>query len=179
MSERRAELAAALIRNFNSAPLAQEVREPLYATACTRLAAGTAARKLGASVDVLEPGKRGCPYHLHHAQEEMFIILEGSGTLRVAGELLPLVAGDIVFIPAGPDYPHQIINTSELPLKMLSISTMETPEICEYPDSGKFLAKSKVSCAGNVSSSLSATEPQSFEHIGSTRESLDYWHGEP
>ena len=174
MSERRAELAAALIRNFNHAPLAHEVREPLYDTACARLARGTAARKLGASVDVLEPGKRGCPYHLHHAQEEMFIILEGSGTLRVAGELLPLVTGDVVFIPPGPDYPHQIINTSQLPLKMLSISTMETPEICEYPDSGKFLAESSV---GGNSNSPAGT--RSFDHIGCTSASLDYWHGEP
>lgn len=176
MSERRAELAAALIRNFNTAPLELEVREPLYATACARLARGTAAQKLGASIDVLQPGKRGCPYHLHHAQEEMFIILEGSGTLRVAGELLPLVTGDIVFIPPGPDYPHQIINTSERPLKMLSISTMETPEICEYPDSSKFLAQSHAGSSGNTRSPADA---RSFAHIGRAGESLDYWHGEP
>jgi uncharacterized cupin superfamily protein len=42
---------------------------------------------------------------------------------------------------AGPAYPHQIINTSLAPLKYLSVSTRESPEICEYPDSGKFLAE--------------------------------------
>jgi uncharacterized cupin superfamily protein len=51
---------------------------------------------------VLPPGKRGCPYHLHHVQEEMFIVLEGQGTLRVAGEMLPVKAGDVVVIPPGP-----------------------------------------------------------------------------
>ena len=70
----------------------------------------------------------------------MFIVLEGHGTLRVAGEMLPLRAGDIAFIPPGPEYPHQIINTSDAPLKYLSISTRESPEICEYPDSGKIIA---------------------------------------
>ena len=57
------------------------------------------------------------------------MILAGHGTLRVAGEMLPLRAGDIAFIPPGPDYPHQIINTSDAPLRYLSISTRETPEI--------------------------------------------------
>jgi len=143
------------------------LREPLYDAEGARLARGTAARKLGASVDVVAPGKRGCPYHLHHAQEEMFIVIEGQGTLRVAGEMLPLKAGDIAFIPAGPEYAHQIINTSDAPLKFLSISTMETPEICEYPDSGKYLAEG----------SLDRETP--FEVIDRRGESLEYWDGEP
>src|SRR6201994_943282 len=137
MSTKAEELRAKLIRNFNEVPLTRETREPLYAGAGARLAVGTAALKMGASFDVLEPGKRGCPYHLHHAQEEMFIILEGHGTLRVAGEMLALKAGDVVFVPPGPDYPHQMINTSDAPLKYLSISTKDAPEIVEYPDSGK------------------------------------------
>ena len=130
-------------------------------------ARGTAACKLGASIDTLAPGKVGCPYHLHHAQEEMFVILAGEGTLRVAGERLPLRSGDVVFIPAGPDYPHQIVNTSDGALKYLSISTQETPEICEYPDSGKFLAEAK-----------SATGAR-FDVIQTKGTSLDYWEGEP
>ena len=167
MSDRAATLAATLIRNFDEIPLTRMLREPHYDAEGARLARGTAARKLGASVDVLAPGKRGCPYHLHHAQEEMFIVLEGSGTLRVDGEMLPLKSGDVVFIPPGPEYPHQIINTSEAPLKYLSISTRETPEICEYPDSGKFLAEG----------SLDKSTP--FEVIERRGMSLDYWDGEP
>jgi len=49
----------------------------LYDSLSARLASGTAAQKMDASIEVLEPGKRACPYHLHHAQEEMFIVLEG------------------------------------------------------------------------------------------------------
>ncbi|WP_163306695.1 cupin domain-containing protein, partial [Enterobacter ludwigii] len=85
--------------------------------------------KLGASFDCVAPGMRSCPYHFHYAQEEMFIILEGSGTLRVAGEMLPIVSGDVIFIPPGPEYPHHIINTSDAPLKYLSVSTREQPEV--------------------------------------------------
>lgn len=140
MTDRAQALAAALIRNIHDAELKPYTREPHYASMGTRLATGTAARKLGCSYDELPPGKRICPYHLHHAQEEMFIVLEGSGTLRVAGEMLPLKAGDVVFIPPGPEYPHQILNSGDVPLKYLSISTMEVPEVCEYPDSDKFQA---------------------------------------
>ncbi len=159
-------LRSLLIRNVDDIAKQHKVREPHYDSHRARLSEGTAAQKLGATVDILSPGKRICPYHLHHAQEEMFIILEGSGTLRVAGEMLPLKKGDVIFIPPGPEYPHQIINTSDAPLKYLSISTQEDPEIYEYPDSGKFMAEG----------SLRSEKP--FEVIQRPGPDLDYWDGE-
>jgi uncharacterized cupin superfamily protein len=167
MNDTAAALAARLIRNFDSAAVERELREPLYDSLCARLAPGTAARKLGASITTVAPGKRSCPYHFHHVQEEMFVVLEGAGTLRVAGELLPLRAGDVVFVPPGPQYPHQIINTGDAALKYLSIGTREWPEICEYPDSGKYLAT-----AGGA-------DGQGFGEIQRSGRSLDYWDGEP
>ena len=148
-----------LVRNLDEVALQREHRPPLYDSVCGRLSTGTAARKLGAGYDILAPGQRVCPYHFHHAQEEMFVILEGYGSLRVAGELLPLRAGDVVFIPPGPEYPHQIINTSDAPMRYLSISTQERPEVCEYPDSGKL----SVSGGG----------------VYRAEDAVDYWHGEP
>jgi uncharacterized cupin superfamily protein len=109
---------------------------------------------------------RGCPYHLHHAEEEAFVVLEGRGTLRVAGELLEIKAGDVAFLPPGPDYPHQIINSSDAPLKYLSISTRARPEIVEYPDSGKYLA-------------MSGLGGQGFARMARIAPDLDYWEGEP
>lgn len=162
-----AELAQRLIRNFNSAPLETWERAPLYATQGAQLSAGTAARKLGCGIDIVPPGKQSCPYHCHHAQEELFIVLEGSGTLRVAGERLPITAGDVVFIPAGPEYPHHILNTSDAPLKYLSLSTKEVPEVCEYPDSDKLLAFGARDGKHTVYSM----------HRKST--GVDYWEGEP
>jgi len=99
-------LREGLIRNFNEVATTREWRPPLYDTLCARLATGTVARKLGISVDIVAPGMRGCPYHCHLAQEEAFVILEGEGTLRVAGEMLALRAGDTIFIPPGREYPH-------------------------------------------------------------------------
>ena len=162
MSKSAERLRARLIRNVNEVELGRELRAPLYDTRTASLAKGTAASKLGASIDVLAAGQRGCPYHLHHAQEEMFVVLEGHGTLRVAGELLPVKAGDVVFVPPGRDYPHQFINTSDAPLKYLSISTQDRPELCEYPDSGKYLAVG-----------------DGFRAVQRAAAALDYWDGEP
>src|SRR5262245_8162347 len=162
MSDRASTLRRALIRNVHEVPLERQQREPLYDTRCGGVSDGTVASKLGAGYDILEPGKRSCPYHFHHAQEEMFVILEGEGSLRVAGEMVPVKAGDVVFIPPGPAYPHQFVNTSAVPMRYLSISTQEKPEICEYPDSGKYGAFAK-----------------GFRGAQRTSANLEYWDGEP
>lgn len=167
MNEKAQELAKKLIRNFHDADTQKLTREPHYDCTYARLAQGTAAQKLGASIDIVAPGKISCPYHFHHAQEEMFIILEGNGTLRVAGEMLPVRSGDILFIPPGPAYPHQLLNTSDQPLKYLSISTKEVPEFVEYPDSGKYLAMAK------------DQNGERFDVIQRAENSLDYWDREP
>lgn len=162
-----AALRRRLIRNFDLIEKTREQRAPLYDTLCARIAAGTAASKLGLSIDIVAPGMRGCPYHFHYAQEEAFVILEGEGTLRVAGQRLALQAGDTVFIPPGPAYPHQIINTSAAPLKYLSISTRDKPEVVVYPDSGKYLAMAE-----------DDRSPQGFARMHRESDDLDYWDGE-
>jgi uncharacterized cupin superfamily protein len=72
----------------------------------------------------------------------------------------------VITIPPGREYPHQLINTSSQVLKYLAIGTTDDPEICEYPDSGKYLAETGVD-----------TE-HAFGVIGKTNASIDYWDGE-
>ena len=170
MSPKEQELRDKLVRNFDSAELTRDERAPLYAGAAARLARGTAATKLGITIDIVDPGKRSCPYHFHYAQEEAFVVLEGEGTLRVAGEMLAVSAGDTIFIPPGPEYPHQFINTSAALLKYLSISTRESPEVVEYPDSGKYLAMAQGTQSG---------VPHAFGRMHREKDDLDYWDGEP
>jgi uncharacterized cupin superfamily protein len=162
MNTKAEDLRSKLIRNFLEVPRERFERAPLYDSLCGGVSNGTVASKLGCGVDTVAPGKQSCPYHFHYGQEEMFIVLEGEGTLRVADELLPLRAGDVIFIPCGPDYPHHILNTSNADLKYLSISTQERPEVCEYPDSDKI----------GVS-----TKGPSF--LQRRTNGLDYWDGEP
>jgi mannose-6-phosphate isomerase-like protein (cupin superfamily) len=39
-----------------------------------------------------------------HDDDEVYVVLEGSGTLEVEGEQVPLVEGDAVFVPAGAEH---------------------------------------------------------------------------
>jgi len=94
-------------------------------------------QKIGCGLVVLEPGKRAWPHHGHYVQEEAFLILEGEGTIRFGEGEYPIRQNDMVFAPPGPDRAHQIVNTSNAPLKYLALSSMESPDIVYYPDSKK------------------------------------------
>lgn len=102
-----------------------------------RLAERLGGEKLGASVYELPPGERSFPYHVHHANEEMLIVLDGEVTLRREGGEQALGPGDAALFPAGPDGAHQVVNRSAATARFLIVSTMIHPEVLEYPDSGK------------------------------------------
>jgi len=117
------------------------------------------AKDLGYSYDVVPPGKRSCPFHSHRAEEEMFFIVRGSGTLRYGSETRKIRAGDVICCPVGgPETAHQIVNDSDEELAYLSISTNEKVEICEYPDSRKM-----------------GLYADGLRHMTRAGESLDYW----
>lgn len=130
------------------------------------------ARKLGYNLTAIAPGKRAYPRHNHHVNEEMFLVLEGSGEVHIGDATFPVRTGDVVACPpGGPETAHQLRNTGITELKVLAISTTESPEICDYPDSGKFgvLAFFGPGQDGR---------PQMFSHIGRPGDARDYWEGE-
>ena len=98
--------------------------------------------KLGCTLVDLDPGKKARPHHPHYGAEELFIILAGSGSIRYDNTQHAIKAGDIIFTPPGEGTAHQIINTSNDLLRYLALSSMESPELCYYPDSGKYGAYS-------------------------------------
>lgn len=96
------------------------------------------ARRLGYNVTAIDPGKAAYPFHSHRLNEEMFLVLEGEGELRLGAERHPVRAGDIVACPAGgPETAHQFRNTGSSPLKVLMVATALDSEVVQYPDSGK------------------------------------------
>lgn len=96
------------------------------------------ARKLGYNLTVLPPGKAQCPYHSHHGEEEMFLILEGEGELRFGGRRYPVRRHDVIACPpGGAEVAHQIVNTGTATMRYLALSTTVDVEVCEYPDSRK------------------------------------------
>jgi uncharacterized cupin superfamily protein len=125
------------------------------------------AEKLGCSLVVVPAGKKAWPYHLQYANEEMFVILEGTGTLRYDGETFPLRTGDVIATPTGKA--HQIVNTSDAELRYLAISTMIEPDIAEYPDSAKRLM---------LAGSPPGRRPYPLYVIVPNDAEADYWQGE-
>ena len=128
------------------------------------------AEKLGYAVIRLQPGKRAWPYHSHHVLEEMFYILEGSGTLRHADEEYPIRAGDFICSPPDPAQPHQIINTSDNELTYIALSNDLTTDVMLYPDSGKY------GVWHGDSSNFNA--PDNFRVFARKETAVDYWDGE-
>ena len=127
--------------------------------------------KLGCMLTVVEAGKSAFPFHVHHANEEMFVILEGAGEYRYGENRYPIRAGDIVAAPpGGPERSHQITNTGATVMKYLGISTKDQPEVVEYPDSNKFAVFSQSTDGGPMTARV--------RYIGRLENSLDYWDGE-
>ena len=54
----------------------------IYTSSRGQISDHIGARKLGYNLTVVPPGKIQCPFHCHHGEEEMFLILEGEGELR-------------------------------------------------------------------------------------------------
>jgi uncharacterized cupin superfamily protein len=137
-----------------------------YRSDCARVGPLVGAKDLGFSYDVVPPGKRACPFHSHHAEEEMFFIVRGEGTLRYGNETRRIRAGDFIGCPTGgPETAHQIINDSNADLAYISVSTMMPAEVCEYPDSGKIGAFGRAS-------------PSRVRHMTEASAAVDYWKGE-
>src|SRR5687768_3143016 len=59
------------------------------------------AKLLGYSISVVPPGKRVCPFHNHRINEEMFLVLDGEGTLRFGDKEYPIKKHDIIACPPG------------------------------------------------------------------------------
>jgi len=125
------------------------------------------AAKLGFNITRLAPGKAAFPYHLHHNTEEVFVILEGSGRVRLADGEHPLRQGDVVCCPTGAEGGHKIFNDSDEDLVYLAFSNKGALDIVEYPDSNK--------CAAMVGSPW---EGMAFRKIFPQDADVDYWDGE-
>lgn len=131
------------------------------------------AKQLGYSLAIVPPGKRAYPMHCHHVNEEMFVVLEGTGVYRVGDAEYPIRKGDVIAAPAGGrETAHQIVNTGGGDLKYLMVSTMIPTEVVEYPDSGKVAVYVGGAPGADPSS-------RTFSHRGRLGPALDYWDGEP
>lgn len=134
------------------------------------VAAGVGAQKLGYNVTALPPGKSAFPFHNHRVNEEMFFVLEGEGEIRIGESTHAIRRGDVIACPpGGPETAHQITNTGDAELRYLAVSTQQSPEVAEYPNTGRFGVLLK-------EESESGTQVKRF--VGRFEDSLPYWEGE-
>jgi uncharacterized cupin superfamily protein len=99
------------------------------------------ARKVGSSlagfrVYRLAPGRRATRLHRHHYQEEFFLILSGTGTLRHGARDVPVKPGDFIAYPAGDPVAHTFVNNGREPLEYVATGNRVPHEVCEYPEDG-------------------------------------------
>jgi len=99
------------------------------------------ARLLGSEIcgfrlERLAPGDQASQLHRHHFQEELFLILSGSGVLRHGGEIVDVREGDFILYRAGDDSPHTFVNTGRVPLVFVATGNRVPHEVCEYPEEG-------------------------------------------
>jgi uncharacterized cupin superfamily protein len=123
---------------------------------------------LGLSVYELLPGQTQCPYHFHHGNEELILVLRGRPTLRTPDGERELAAGDVVHFPTGAGGAHHVFNRTDEPARYVIADAKVSPEIIEYPDSGKL-------------ASMALGESQRGERLWTIHrldDSVDYFDGE-
>jgi uncharacterized cupin superfamily protein len=90
---------------------------------------------LGATIFEVEPGYAG-PYHLHHGNEELLLVLDGTPAVRTPTGERELRRGDVVFFPRGADGLHAIANRSHDSARFVLFSSKVHPDVTERPEEG-------------------------------------------
>jgi uncharacterized cupin superfamily protein len=122
-----------------------------------KLGGKAGARRTGLNLIELDPGQTASPQHCHSAEEEIFVVLDGGGTLLLGDDEHPVRRFDVVARPPGTCIAHAF-RAGESGLTFLAYGTREPNDICYYPRSNK-IAFWGVGVIGRI-------------------ERLDYWDGE-
>jgi uncharacterized cupin superfamily protein len=94
---------------------------------------------MGATLYELPPGEASFPYHYEYGCEEWLLLVSGSATLRDPDGDHVLAAGDLVCVPEGPGGGHRVVNTGDVPARVVILSTKSRPAVAVFPDSEKVL----------------------------------------
>jgi uncharacterized cupin superfamily protein len=100
------------------------------------LSAAGGARTTALNHVLIAPERHGWPRHCHASDEELFVILGGSGTLRIGDEEAPVRAGHVASRPAGTGLAHSF-RAGPDGLEYLAYGQCHPDDVTYYPDSGK------------------------------------------
>ncbi len=120
-----------------------------YGGVWKQLAREAGATRTGLNLVALPPHEEGAPPHCHSAEEELFVILDGEGTLELWGPPQPgstpateprethaVRRGHVISRPPGTRISH-CLRAGESPLTYLAYGTREPNDMCYYPRSNK------------------------------------------
>lgn len=132
------------ISNINNIP-GEYMYDPNFQSMMKTVLVGDAvgSKKIYVNIDYVKPGAASVKYHWHSRQEEFYLIMSGSGVLRMNGEEIALKEGDVISAPAGKDTGHQFVNNSSEILQILDVGTREKGDIITYPDENVILIKDR------------------------------------
>jgi uncharacterized cupin superfamily protein len=99
------------------------------------------AERLGYRATRLEPGAAFCPLHWHTAEEELFVVWEGTPTIETARGSRVLREGDLIAFPTRQSGAHRLVNRSDAPATVILIANTDPRDVCFYPDSKKLLVE--------------------------------------
>ncbi|MEL6345068.1 MAG: cupin domain-containing protein [Myxococcota bacterium] len=156
-------------RQVPSAPLERDGVVRLERRSLGQAAGG---QQLGCSRVELKAGQRSWPFHAHHGNEEAIYVLSGQPLLRLGSQMIELYPGDYVALPAGDGSPHQMINRADGPATYLVLSTMHTPDVMTYPDSGRIGVMAGSAPGGDRSQ-------RSVAGFFLRSSAVEYWEDEP
>lgn len=84
----------------------------------------------------LPPGARNFPFHSHATEWEFYLVVSGTGVMRVNRRRVPLAPGDCVMCPPGDA--HQVHNNGAADLLYYVVANQSPTDVWHYPDSGKW-----------------------------------------
>jgi uncharacterized cupin superfamily protein len=106
-----------------------------------RLGPRAGMRELGATLYEIEPGGAISPYHVHHANEELLIVIAGRPAVRSPAGTRRAEPGAVLAFPRGRDGAHRVTNPGPDVARVLLVSTMRRlPDVAEHLDTGGLLA---------------------------------------
>jgi uncharacterized cupin superfamily protein len=135
----------------------REVNRPRISRTRRNLGLAAGSVTIGLQHVVVTPGKESAPPHCHSLEEEIFVVLDGDGTVVLGEEEVPMRPGHVVSRPAATRVPH-VFRAGPSGLTYLAFGTREPADVCYYPRSNKI----------------------NFGGVGviARLERLDYWDGE-
>jgi uncharacterized cupin superfamily protein len=110
--------------------------EPPIAAQMADIGRTLGSASVGLAIQTVRPGQRSSRRHRHVFQEEILVVMSGSGTLHHGDERVPVCPGDaICYLPGDPE-PHTFENTGGVDLVIWAFGNRFRHEVCIYPDQG-------------------------------------------